>query len=125
MNFGLRTLLVMLTVRFLLTSNLMNHTIKVAAVLFMAAQIAGFPSVLAQPTPVAVNADGPRIKFSEDTFDFGKVKFSDVLGHDFIVTNTGNAPLVISSVMPACGCTVTGTWDREIQPGQTGKIPIQ
>ncbi len=103
----------------------MKHFIKVAAVLFTMAQIAGSLPAHAQPTPPVAKADGPRITFSEVSFDFGTVKSSDVLRHDFIVTNTGNALLEISDVTPACGCTVAGAWDRQIQPGQTGRIPIQ
>src|SRR5688572_23478459 len=105
----------------------MKHVIKVAAVLFTVAQIAGSLPALAQPAPAAATAKpgGPQIKFSEMVHNFGKVKSSDVLRHDFIVTNTGSALLELTDVKPACGCTVTGTWDRQIQPGQTGKIPIQ
>jgi hypothetical protein len=28
-------------------------------------------------------------------------------------------------VRPQCGCTTASPWDRQVQPGQTGKIPIQ
>ncbi len=71
------------------------------------------------------NAGGARLVFAEKTFDFGTVKPTDVVRHDFIVTSTGTETLVISDVQPACGCTVAGTWDREIAPGKTGKIPVQ
>jgi hypothetical protein len=68
---------------------------------------------------------GPRAQFSEMIFDFGKVMPGTKPKHDFIVTNTGRAPLVISAVESGCGCTIAGTWDKEIAPGRTGKIPIQ
>ena len=59
-----------------------------------------------------------------------------------MVTNTGDETLVISNVIPSCGCTTVGgsqpaaasgggtastpaTWTHEIAPGQTGVIPIQ
>ncbi|MDP3069733.1 MAG: DUF1573 domain-containing protein [Opitutaceae bacterium] len=104
----------------------MNPLVKIAAVLFTVAPLAGALPALAQAAPtVAAKAGGPRITFSETVFDFGKVKSSDVLRHDFIVTNTGNALLEISNVTPACGCTLAGSWDRQIQPGETGRIPIQ
>src|SRR5678815_2908741 len=47
------------------------------------------------------------------------------LKHDFVVTNLGNAPLLIIEVRPGCGCTTAGDWDKEIAPGKTGRIPIQ
>jgi len=70
-------------------------------------------SVLAQPV----------MKISESDHDFGK--FKEEAGrqtHNFLVTNTGNSPLVIQNIVASCGCT-TPEWTKEpIQPGQSGKI---
>ncbi len=66
-----------------------------------------------------------RIQFNEMTHDFGKVKANDPLRVDFVFTNTGTSVLEISDVRPACGCTTASPWDRQVQPGKTGKIPIQ
>jgi len=70
-------------------------------------------SVLAQPV----------MKISESDHDFGK--FKEEAGrqtHNFLVTNTGNSPLVIQNIAASCGCT-TPEWTKEpIQPGQSGKI---
>ena len=109
----------------------MKHIFKVAGALFTLAQIAGSLPVLAQlpAAPAAAtkpNADGPRITFSETLFDFGKIKSSEPVRHEYIVTNTGNAVLDIMTVQPGCpGCTTALPWDKQIQPGQTGQIPIQ
>jgi hypothetical protein len=83
------------------------------------------PAAFAQAADTATPKDTPHIQFSEVVHDFGKVKSSDALRHDFIVTNTGTAVLEITDVKPGCGCTTAGTWDKQIQPGQTGKIPLQ
>jgi hypothetical protein len=99
--------------------------IRGGAFLVTMAFVAGPHQGIAQRAQEAAAGEGPRIKFSELSYDFGNVKISDVLRHDFIVTNTGNAVLEVTNVLPACGCTVTGTWDRQIPPGQTGRIPIQ
>ncbi len=82
-------------------------------------------SAWGQSPPTPTRADGARLKFSEMVFDFGKVRSTDMLRHDFIVTNTGTAELEISDVSPTCGCTVAGSWDHRIAPGKSGKIPIQ
>lgn len=108
----------------------MKHILKVMGALCALAHASSL-SVLGQlpaaPTlPAVLNADGPRINFSEVLFDFGRIKASEPVRHDFIVTNTGNAVLDILTVQPGCpGCTTALPWDRQIQPGQTGKIPIQ
>ena len=75
----------------------------------------------------AVDADkaGPRIQFAETVYDFGKVKGGEVVKHSFVFTNTGSATLEIIEVKPGCGCTTAGTWDKMIEPGKTGSIPLQ
>jgi hypothetical protein len=76
------------------------------------------------PGMAADTNSGPRATFSEISFNFGKVAPTDKPQHDFILTNTGNATLEITDVRPGCGCTTAGTWDKKIEPGKTGKIPL-
>jgi hypothetical protein len=83
------------------------------------------PALVAQEIAAPIPPPQPRIAFGETMFDFGKVKNTDTLKHEFIVTNTGTATLEITAVQPGCGCTMAGQWDRQIAPGQTGKIPLQ
>jgi len=63
------------------------------------------------------------LKWSGDQHDFGV--FKEEAGpqkFDFIVTNTGNQPLMIQNVVASCGCT-TPEWTRQpIPPGGTGKL---
>ena len=68
---------------------------------------------------------GPRARFSETSHNFGKVGTGEVLRHDFVVTNIGTELLEITKVQPGCGCTTAGDWDHKVEPGKTGKIPIQ
>ncbi|HOO97959.1 MAG TPA: DUF1573 domain-containing protein [Bacteroidales bacterium] len=73
---------------------------------------------------VAVTASAqPMIKLSSNEHDFGTFKEeSGVQKHDFIVTNTGNAPLVIQNIVTSCGCTQP-EWTRQpIPAGATGKV---
>lgn len=68
---------------------------------------------------------GARIQFAALTHDFGRVSAGEVVKHEFVFTNTGTAPLEITGVRPGCGCTTAGTWDKRVEPGQTGRIPLQ
>ena len=100
-----------------------------ALLLTMAPLAATLPALGQAPTAPAADAKstavGPQVRFSEMVFDFGKIKSTDVALHTFVVTNVGDAELELTSVVPGCGCTTAGDWDRKIQPGKTGKIPIQ
>jgi len=77
------------------------------------------------PAPAAAQSARPHLQFAETNFNFGTVQPKDVLKHEFILTNTGNAVLQITAVQPGCGCTTAGEWDHEIPPGKTGRIPLQ
>lgn len=64
------------------------------------------------------------ITFNETTLDYGKVAPNADGNRVFVVKNTGDKPLLISSVRPQCGCT-TPEWSQEpIMPGKTGKIKV-
>lgn len=56
------------------------------------------------------------------TFDFGKIKVNKPVTHEFHFTNSGNAPLVISSVQASCGCTITDYSKDPISPGSEGYV---
>jgi hypothetical protein len=70
-------------------------------------------------------AEAPKIEFQETSFDFGRVFAGELVRHEFVFTNMGSSVLQIFEVMPHCGCTVAGMWDREIEPHKTGIIPLQ
>ncbi len=102
--------------------------------LLMAGTLGGLASSLAQtksssPPPVATVArpetSGPRIEFGGTVFDFGKTNAGEVVRHDFVFTNTGTATLEIKDVRPGCGCTTAGSWDKTVEPGKSGAIPLQ
>ena len=82
----------------------------------------------ASPKPGATGAPaggaGPKIQFADIIYDFGKVNSGTVVKHDFTFTNIGTATLEILDVRPGCGCTTAGTWDKQIEPGKTGSIPL-
>ena len=73
----------------------------------------------------AAQSAAAHIEFDNTIFDFGKVKSGEVVKHGFIFTNTGTATLEILDVKPGCGCTTAGTWDKTVEPGKTGVIPLQ
>lgn len=70
---------------------------------------------------------GPKIEFEakDNTIDYGKVSSTENGTRDFIFTNTGNAPLLITNVLSTCGCTVPTKPNEPIMPGKTGKISVK
>jgi hypothetical protein len=69
--------------------------------------------------------NGAKMSVNEDVHDYGTVAFGGDGVTYFEVTNTGNAPLILSNVKGSCQCTVP-TWPKEpIAPGKTAKIKVK
>ncbi|OGD26273.1 MAG: hypothetical protein A2Y56_05435 [Candidatus Aminicenantes bacterium RBG_13_63_10] len=69
-------------------------------------------------------ANPPRIKFREESWNFGKVKQTAVLEHEFVFKNTGGAKLTIHKVETSCGCTAALATEKTLEPGQEGKVKV-
>lgn len=54
--------------------------------------------------------------------NLGDVKKGQVVEIPFVVKNTGDKPLIISSVQPGCGCTVAEKPEKPVLPGKEEKI---
>lgn len=69
--------------------------------------------------------DGPKVTFTEQEHDYGTVKKGGDGNCEFVFTNEGNEPLILSNVKASCGCT-TPSWTKEpIMPGKTGTIKVR
>lgn len=68
---------------------------------------------------------GASISAKETEHDFGVIKESNgKVSHTFVIKNTGSAPLVITRVVAACGCTTPEYSTEPIAPGKEGKIVV-
>ena len=64
------------------------------------------------------------IKFASTVHDYGAIEQGSDGSCNFVFTNTGQTPLVLSNVRASCGCTVP-TWPREpVLPGKDGTIKV-
>lgn len=95
-----------------------------AAATYVAAQPAPAAAPAPTPTPAVVPL-GPRMDFASKEYNFGRVNMGQQVNHVYVVSNSGDATLIISNVQPGCHCTTARPWTREIAPGKTGEIPIK
>ena len=74
----------------------------------------------------AMAAGTPKISFNSTTHDFGTIKESDgPVSYDFIIKNTGDAPLIIISATASCGCTTPDIPKEPIRPGATARLNVR
>jgi hypothetical protein len=116
---------------FIKDGTMKSLALRIALLVTAAAATPAFSANGPAPPPTAAlagdatNAAPPRIHFDAPAYDFGKVAAGEVIQHAFIVSNAGGSKLLISDVRGTCSCTTAGTWTKEIEPGQTGVVPIQ
>jgi hypothetical protein len=69
--------------------------------------------------------EGAAIVFEQETIDYGTIQHNADGKREFVFTNNGNKPLVISSAQGSCGCTVPTTPKEPIAPGAKGVIGVK
>lgn len=89
--------------------------------------ISGF--IVAQAQTKAPNekqaVKGPKMEFETSVMDYGLIEHNADGKREFVLTNTGNAPLIISNAKGSCGCTVP-TWPKApIAPGESASIGVK
>ena len=76
------------------------------------------PSVIAQID----TANYSKINWIDTAKDFGTIKQGERILIKFRFENSGNNPLFLSEVNPACGCTVADYPKNAIMPGDGGEL---
>src|SRR5690606_12666251 len=72
----------------------------------------------------AQNENRAEITFERDVIDYGTIEKGSDGNREFVFTNTGNEPLIITNAKGSCGCTVP-TWPEvPIAPGEKGTIKV-
>lgn len=72
--------------------------------------------------------NGAKIDFKDEnnTIDYGTItKGKDNGIRTFVFTNTGNAPLIISSIQSTSSCTILSKQNDTILPGKSSKIEVR
>jgi hypothetical protein len=72
-------------------------------------------------TDTTANKNKPEIKFEKTEIDLGLVP-TGPKPFEFVFTNTGIDPLVLSNVQPSCGCTIVEKPQEPILKGKKGVI---
>jgi hypothetical protein len=82
-------------------------------------------SINAQETSKKGELKGAMIEFNQEVIDYGDVEYASNGEREFIIKNTGDAPLVITRTKGSCGCTVPTKPSEPILPGKTGVMKVK
>ena len=70
-------------------------------------------------------AEGAGMVFETETIDYGTIEHNADGQREFVFTNNGNKPLIISNTQGSCGCTVPTAPKEPIAPGAKGIIGVK
>lgn len=69
--------------------------------------------------------EGAGMVFENETIDYGTIAHNADGNRQFVFTNNGNKPLIITNTQGSCGCTVPTTPKEPIAPGAKGVIGVK
>jgi hypothetical protein len=72
----------------------------------------------------AISTGTPHLVVQQPIHDFGTVAEGDEVGAVFWVTNSGDAPLIVTNVKAGCGCTSVKWPQVPVAPGDSGKVEV-
>ena len=75
-------------------------------------------------TPNPVNPNAAKFKFESEVIDYGIIEHNANGNREFIFTNVGKEPLIITPVISSCGCLVASAPKEPIAPGNSAVIKI-
>lgn len=64
----------------------------------------------------------PRISSNKETHNFGQIEWKHPVNVEYVITNTGDKPLVLTNVTTSCACSVADWTKTPIAPGEKGTI---
>lgn len=69
--------------------------------------------------------NGAGMVFENETIDYGTIAHNADGKREFVLTNNGNKPLIITNTQGSCGCTVPTSPKEPILPGAKGVIGVK
>jgi hypothetical protein len=76
-------------------------------------------------TPAVPKVEGAGMVFVSETIDYGTIAANSDGKREFVFTNNGNKPLIITNATGSCGCTVPSYSKEPIAPGAKGVIGVK
>ena len=68
--------------------------------------------------------DSTTVEMIDSSYNFGKILDGEKVEYSYRFRNTGKNPLIVSSAVASCGCTVPEKPEEPIKPGGTGFLKV-
>ena len=75
-------------------------------------------------TLVGITVAQPRFTSNTEMYSFGQIEWKHPVTAQYIITNTGDQPLVLTEVEPDCACSIAQWTKTPIAPGAKGTVNV-
>lgn len=82
-------------------------------------------TVVKTTTAALPKVDGAGMVYVTETIDYGTIAHNSDGKREFVFTNNGNKPLIITNATGSCGCTVPTFPKEPIAPGAKAVIGVK
>ena len=65
-----------------------------------------------------------QVTWGNEIYDFGEIPQGKPVTIEFTFTNSGNEAILVSEVVPSCGCTASDYPKEPVAPGKSSKITV-
>lgn len=93
--------------------------------LLVLGSVASNAQVTKKITAKSAKVEGAGMVFATEIIDYGTIAHNADGRREFVFTNNGNTPLIITNTQGSCGCTVPTTPKEPIAPGAKGVIGVK
>lgn len=102
----------------------MKTSLKLTGLTLALFCLAFTPNKTSQPSveSTVASTTSTSIKWKNAEINLGEIVQNKPATIDFEFTNTGDSPVIITSVQASCGCTATNYAKTPVLPGETTKI---
>jgi len=73
----------------------------------------------------SANTNSGIFNFKTEIIDYGTINKNTDGNRSFTFKNTGDSPIIITSVKGSCGCTIATKPSKPILPNETAKIGVK
>jgi hypothetical protein len=105
-------------------TNIMKK-ILVVALLVLGTVAANAQETAKKAKTITSKVNGAGMVFANEVIDYGTITQNAEGKREFVFTNNGTSPLVITNAQGSCGCTVPSSPKEPIAPGAKGVIGVK
>ncbi len=82
------------------------------------------PAIFCTKNSTTTNMLSFLVSWQNESIDFGNIAQAKAVTTNFVFTNMGDEPLLVSDVVASCGCTASSYSKAPLLPGKSASITV-